>query len=56
MYSFNTAALVALAGFAAVEAAIVSPAPQPTGVKNGTVTITTSTLEARTTSSLSLAL
>ncbi|KAG4252640.1 hypothetical protein FPRO04_02423 [Fusarium proliferatum] len=40
MYSFNTAALVALAGFAAVEAAIVSPAPQPTGVKNGTVTIT----------------
>ncbi|EGU85682.1 hypothetical protein FOXB_03828 [Fusarium oxysporum f. sp. conglutinans Fo5176] len=40
MYSFNTAALVALAGFAAVEAAIVSPAPQPTGVKNGTVTVT----------------
>ncbi|KAG7415970.1 Cell wall protein SED1 [Fusarium oxysporum f. sp. rapae] len=40
MYSFNTAALVALAGFAAVEAAIVSPAPQPTVVKNGTVTIT----------------
>ncbi|KAF5970827.1 sporozoite surface 2 precursor [Fusarium coicis] len=40
MYSFNTAALVALAGFSAVQAAIVSPAPQPTGVKNGTVTIT----------------
>ncbi|KAF5596106.1 sporozoite surface 2 precursor [Fusarium subglutinans] len=48
MYSFNTVALVALAGFAAVEAVIVSPAPQPTGVKNGTVT-TTSVYDVYTT-------
>ncbi|KAL4722601.1 hypothetical protein ACLX1H_010482 [Fusarium chlamydosporum] len=39
MYAFNAAALLAIVGSAAAMHT-VSPAPMPTGVKNGTVTVT----------------
>jgi hypothetical protein len=39
MYAFNAAALLALAGAAAAQPTL-SPVPVPTGVKNGTVTVT----------------
>ncbi|KAJ4138149.1 hypothetical protein NW768_001966 [Fusarium equiseti] len=41
MYAFNAAALLALVGAAAAKPTLtMSPYPMPTGVKNGTVTVT----------------